>query len=218
KTSLDSSGKHFWLATGAAPPYTQPPGGQTPGLGDFNSITVRQGTSNPPQEGYVGYAWKAFSTSVNGCGNQAPGQFDQMANVSTDAGSGGRTAQTGSASSAALCGFQPGVRIGYNLLTHNSANISLDTTSLMVRPVSLDPPSFPGPGSNQSFGQLNLDSDRCLLHPAGHIVSINNANHKIELLKLPRVKGQIVAVTDAQASRFHLPPTAPAIRTPPRLP
>ncbi|HKA36220.1 MAG TPA: hypothetical protein VKH43_05330 [Thermoanaerobaculia bacterium] len=217
KTSLDSSGKHFWLATGAAPPYTQPPGGQTPGLGDFNSITVRQGTSNPPQEGYVGYAWKAFSTSVNGCGNQAPGQFDQMANVNTDAGNGGRNAQNGYASSAALCGFQPGVRVGYNLLTHNSANIYLDTTSLMVRPVSLDPPSFPGPGSNQSFGQLNLDSDRCLLHPAGHIVSINNANHKIELLKLPRVKGQIVAVTDAQASRFHLARTVAGMGTRPGL-
>jgi hypothetical protein len=199
KTTLDNSGNHVWTTTGVAPPYTPPPNGQLPGLGDFDGITVRQGTSNPPQQGYVGYAWKAFSSGVNGCGGPAPGQFDQMANLNTDAGNNGANAQNGYVNSASLCGYKPGVRIGYDLLTHNARNVYLDTTSLMIRPVALDPPGFAGPGSDQAFGMLNMDSTRCLLHPAGHVVSINNENHKIEVLKLPPAPKQ-----DAEAAQFFL--------------
>jgi hypothetical protein len=199
KIELDAQENHVWVTTSIAPPYVPPPGGQTPGLGDFNSITVRQGTSNPPQQGYVGYAWKAFSTGVNGCGGNAPGQFDQMANLNTDAGNNGANAQNGYVNSQNICGFQPGVRVGYNLLTHNALNIYLDTTSLMIREVKLDPPGFAAPSSNHSFGMLNMDSTRCLLHPAGHIVSINNANHKIEALKLPPAPQ-----LDSVASQFFL--------------
>jgi hypothetical protein len=196
---LDAQGNHAWKTTPTAPPYTPPPGGQTPGLGGFNSITVRQGTSKPPQPGYVGYAWNAFSSGVNGCANNAPGLFDQMANVNTDPGNAGKNAQNGYVNSAGLCGFNSGVRVGYNLLTHNAVNIYLDTTTLTIRPVPLDPPSFKGPSSNQSFGTLNFDSDRCLLHPAGHIVSISNAKSLIEVLKLPRA-----AVGDADAKNFYV--------------
>jgi hypothetical protein len=199
KTALDGAGNHLWVTTSSAPPYIPPPNGQQPGLGDFNGITVRQGTSNPPQQGYVGYSWKAFSSGVNGCSGPAPGQFDQMANLNTDAGGGGANAQNGYANTANLCGYQPGVRMGYNLLTHKTLNIYLDTTSLMIRQVNLDPPGFTGPGSNQSFGMLNMDSDRCLLHPAGHIVSISNANHKIEVLKLPGTP-----MADSAAAQFFL--------------
>ena len=185
KSSLDSNGNHFWLTTATAPPYVAPPNGQQPGLGALNSITVRQGTSNPPEQGYVGYSWKAFSSGVNGCSGPAPGQFDQLANLNTDAGNNGANAQNGYVNSSTLCGFQPGVRVGYNLLTHDSLNVYLDTTTLLIRQVNLNPPSFVGPGSMQSFGMLNMDSTRCLHHPAGHIVSISIANHKIEVLKIP---------------------------------
>jgi len=215
KTALDAQAKHLWLTDpngGLAPPYVPPPNGQQPGLGDFNAITVRQGTSNPPQQGYVGYAWKAFSSAVNGCAGPAPGQFDQMANLNTDAGNNGANAQNGYVNTLSLCGYQPGVRIGYNLLTHNARNIYLDTTSLMVRPVSLDPPAFAGPGSNQSFGMLNMDSTRCLLHPAGHIVSINNANHKIEAVRLPATP-----LADNVAAQFYLARTFSGVGTRPGL-
>ena len=215
KTALDAQSNHLWIVDPngmLAPPYVPPPNGQQPGLGDFNAITVRQGTSNPPQQGYVGYAWKAFSSAVNGCAGPAPGQFDQMANLNTDAGNNGANAQDGYVNTANLCGYQPGVRIGYNLLTHNARNIYLDTTSLMVRPVSLDPPAFAGPASNQSFGMLNMDSTRCLLHPAGHIVSINNANHKIEAVKLPPT-----AVADTIAAQFFLARTYSGVGTRPGL-
>ena len=204
KTALDAGGLHYWLSTGAAPPYTPPPGGNTPGLADFRSITVRQGTSDPPQEGYVGYAWKAFSTGIKGCTGGAPGVFDQMANVNTDAGNSGKNAQNGYVNSLPLCGFESGVQVGYNLLTRSAANIYLDTSKGFIRPVNLDPPAYSGQSSNQAFGRLNLGSDRCLLHPAGHVVSINSVSDKIEILKLPRVQGKIAAVTDDQATNFFL--------------
>jgi hypothetical protein len=197
KTAIDSVGAHYWLTDSDgthAPPYVQPPGGQLPGLGGFDAITVRQATSE--QAGYVGYAWKAFSSGVNGCGSSSPGQFDQMANLNTDAGNEGRNAQNGYINTQPLCGFEPGVRIGYNLLTHNSLNMYLDTTTLLIRPVDLDPPAFAKPGSNRAYGMLKLDSTRCLLHPAGFVVSINNAAHKIEALKLPLAP---VSVQDAES-------------------
>lgn len=190
KTALDANGNHLWQTdpTGTnAPPYLPPAGGQTPSLGGFGSITVRQGTSGlQPQQGYVGYAWTAFSSGVSGCGTPgAPGQFDQMANLNTDAGNNGANAQNGYINSLSLCGYQQGVRVGYNLLTHKSLNMYVDTTALMIRQVNLDPPGYAGPSSNQSFAMLNFDSTRCLLHPAGHIVSISNDNHKLEIQKLP---------------------------------
>lgn len=205
KTVLDADGQnHFWHATPNAPPYTPPPRGQRSGLGDFNSITVRQGTSNPPQQGYIGYAWTAFSTDVNGCNGPAPGQFDQMANVNTDTGNQGANAQNGYINSVGLCGFRNGVRMGYHLLTHNALNMYLDTKFRLIRQVRLDqvgslPAGFDGPNSGRSFGMLNMDSDRCLLHPSGHIVSINGANNKIETLKLP-----LEAQTDDVAKGFFL--------------
>ena len=199
KTALDPVGNHVWTPTATPPPYLPPPNGQTPSLGALNAITVRQGTSNPPQQGYVGYAWRAFSTGVDGCGGPAPGQFDQMANLNTDDGSGGANAQNGYVNSAGLCGFPNGVRIGYNLLTHEALNLYLDTDALMIRQVNLDPPGFAGPGSNRSFGMLNMESTRCLLHPAGHVVSVSMAFHKLEVLQIPAGP-----VSDADARQFFL--------------
>lgn len=184
KTALDSQGQHYWNDKAGAPSYTPPPGGQQPGLGDFYSITVRQGTSNPPQAGYVGYAYQAYSTGVKDCTVNAPGQLAQMANLNTDAGNGGHNAQLGYTTSS--CGLKSNVRLTYSLL-HNGLNVYLDTNGdrLLLRPISLDPPSFSDIMSNQAFGMLNLESTRCLLHPTGHLISINEANHKIETLKLP---------------------------------
>jgi hypothetical protein len=203
KVTLDAQGRHVWTATATAPPYVAPPNGQAPGLGGFNGITVRQGRSLPPQQGYVGYAWKAFSSGLNGCRVSAPGQLDQIANLNTDAGNGGANAQNGYATSA--CGQQAGVRVAYNLLSHDAKNCTLDSESLQLRPVALDSPAFPDPRTAKlSFGQLNVDSTRLLLHPQGHAVSINNENHVIEMLRLAPA-----AVDDAQATaRYRGRPNA----------
>jgi len=202
KTALDAQANHFWDSDGTPPIYVPPPRGTTPGLGDFRSITVRQGTSDPPHEGYVGYSWEALSTGVQGCGSGGQGQFDQVANLNTDAGNQGRNAQNGYTNSikSGVCGMDVGVRVGYNLLSDDSRNLYLDTTTLHLRPVTLGSvPAFANKSSNQSFGKLNMPSTRCLLHPAGHIVSISAQNNKIEVLKLPRA-----VQTDTAASSLFL--------------
>jgi hypothetical protein len=190
KTALDAKGNHLWqMDTNGthAPPYIPPPNSQGPSLGGFDGITVRQNTGT--QAGYVGYAWQAYSRGVSSCVAHAPGQFDQMANLNIDMSDGGVHAQDGytnsqNSSSNGLCGFNKGVAIAYNLLTANARNMYLDTVTNTIRPVTLDPPTFYGPTSNKAFAKLNLTSTRCLLHPAGHIVSINRDFSKIETVRL----------------------------------
>src|SRR5206468_3436918 len=63
--------------------------------------------------------------------------------------------------------------------------------------VSLDPPGFSGPGDKLSYGLLNLDSVRCLLHPAGHIVSVSGDSHKLETFKL-----SAQPMSDSEARNF----------------
>jgi len=187
KTVLDGEGNHRWMRTTTPPPFVPPSSGQQPGnMGAFRSITVRQATSSNP--GYVGYSWQSFSSGIIGCQTNAHGQLDQAANVNTDMGNNGENAQNGYA--ATSCGLQgtatAGLKLSYNLLTDGKANFYLDTSSLMLREIQLDPvPEFVNPVLGKSFGKLNLDSTMLLLHPAGHAVSINNANSKIEALRLP---------------------------------
>lgn len=182
-TILDSAGNHQWLITSQAPAYLPPSGGQQPGsLGALRSITVRQSTSK--QAGYVGYSWQGYSSGLLDCTAGARGQLDQAANLNTDP----VQAQSGYANTP--CGQQGGATAGmklcYNLLNADGMNFFLDTKDLYIRQVNLsNPPSFSNPTVGTAFGKLNLASTALLLHPAGHAVSINNSNHKLEVLKLP---------------------------------
>ena len=208
RVALDAQGRHRWVtdADGShAPGYVPPSGREQPGeLGALRGITVRQGTAG--HRGYLGYAWQAYSAGLLDCTSRAPGQLDHLANLGTDAANDGSNAEIGYA--RAPCGLQgggtSGVRVAYNLLGDDRLNLYLDTGTLHVRPVSLaDPPGFSPPGGGQSLGRLNLDSTRLLLHPAGHLMSISNASHKIETLRLPAAP-----LTDAQVERSHLARTA----------
>ena len=190
KTTLDASSNHVWAA-GAAP--TANAGNTTCGaagtLCGFRSISVRQGTGSV--RGYVGYAWQAQNTNSGiapSCVGGGVGQLDQEANLNTDSGNNGANAQMGYVNGA--CGIGVGgVKVAYNLLSHSSANFYLDTTNPnvpMVRQVTLEPtPAFASPLSGQAWGALNFSSDSLLLHPAGHLVSINNQNNKIETHQIP---------------------------------
>ncbi|MBV8867126.1 MAG: hypothetical protein JO210_17145 [Acidobacteriaceae bacterium] len=187
KTTLDLQGRHHWTSTSLAPPYVPPSSENKPGdVGAFRSITVRQATKS--QKGYVGYAWQAYSLEIGSCETGARAQLDMAGNLNTDQGNNGANAQDGY--TVTRCGLQGaasgGLKLSYNLLTDPSANFYLDTSSKMLRQVRLDPtPDFSDPLSGKSFGKLNLDSTMLLLHPAGHAVSINNANSKLEALHLP---------------------------------
>jgi hypothetical protein len=194
KTTLDAGNRHRWLDSAVAPPFVRPGRGQTPSLGDFRSITVRQATLQPPQAGYVGYSWQAYSSGISGCGSPAPGQFDQMANLNTNALDEGVHAQDGYATGA--CGLPTGVTVSYDLLDQAGLNFYLDTQTGHVRQVQLgNPPGFASVGSGESFGKFNLSSNRVLMHPSGHLFSISNAHHKLERLDLATAP-----MSDADAS------------------
>ena len=178
KTTLDAQGNHLWAAT-PAPTVKQNDisCGGAGTLCEFRSITVRQGTSKAP--GYVGYAWQGFSTDVDDCTSGGQGQLDQLANLGS-----GTDPQQGYVT--ALCGLQTGAQLSYSLLTLGTSNFYLDSTNKIIRQVRLDPtPEFDDPTKQQAWGALNLDSETLLLHPSGRLVSINNANSKIEVLKIP---------------------------------
>lgn len=177
KTGIQADGTHIWIPTATPPSATQASiaceGAGT--LCDFRNITVRQGTSK--QAGYVGYAWKAYSSGLSGCGG-GQGQFDQMANLNT-----AQDPQTGYA--AGPCGLPDGVKLAYNPLTQSSSNFYLDSAAQIVRQVQLDPPSFDPPSEKRAWGKLNLTSTALLLHPTGKLVSINDTESRIETLLIP---------------------------------
>ncbi|MFS0756871.1 twin-arginine translocation signal domain-containing protein [Noviherbaspirillum sp. 1P10PC] len=188
RTVLAADGTHRWQNDGNAPPYLPPPGDQQPGLGALRNITVREMTVR--NEGYVGYAWQAFSSGVPGCGTDQ-GQYDYLANLNTDSAS----AQQGYASSP--CGLQSGAQLSYSLLSDDNLNLYLDPGQLYLRPVQLgSSPSFAG--TRLAFGQLNAAPAALLLHPAGHVVSINQEHHILETLRLPSA-----AVDEATAAVHH---------------
>jgi hypothetical protein len=199
KTTLDANGNHVWAA-GAAPTANQGNvmcGGAGTVCG-YRGISVRQGTGSV--KGYVGYAWESQNSDPSkapSCVGGGIGQLDQVANLNTDSGNNGANAQQGYVNGA--CGIgTPGVKVAYNLLNSGSANFYLDTTdphAPMVRQVTLEPaPAFASPLSGQAWGVLNFPSDSLLLHPAGHLVSINNVYHKIETHRIPAA-----AMKDADA-------------------
>lgn len=187
KITLDAQGRHRWTKTNIPPPYTPLSSGQQPGdIGALRSITVRQATAS--QKGYLGYSWQSYSLGVVACQTGARGQLDVAANLNTNQGNDGANAQDGYTATA--CGLQggasAGLKLSYNLITDPTANFYLDTSSLMLRQIELDPvPDFSDPLGGKSFGKLNLDSTMLLLHPSGYAVSINNANSKLEALHLP---------------------------------
>jgi hypothetical protein len=127
---------------------------------------------------------------VSACGSGGQGQLDQLVNMGdVDPASGYVTLG---------CGLQSGSRVTYSLFpgkstagggpTPATSDFYLDTTSGVVRRVRLDltPPQFdPTSSDRAAWGVFNLPSDALLMHPSGRLVSINNALHKIEILRLP---------------------------------
>jgi len=187
----DAQGTHGWLASPTGPTVKADSlvCGQAAGdLCSLRDITVRQGSGADP--GFVGYAFQSFSSGESACGSGGQGQLDQLVNIGdVDPASGYATLG---------CGLQSGTRITYSLFPGNStagggptpatSDFYLDTTSGVVRRVRLDlnPPQFDPPSSDhRAWGVFNLPSDDLLMHPSGRLVSINNALHKIEILRLP---------------------------------
>lgn len=187
RTVLGPDGAPVWMRDSNAPPYLPPPGDQQPGMGALRNITLSQRTAN--RDGYVGYAWQAYGNANAGCGTAAA-QADYLASMGVEANRELLHATT-------QCGMQSGAQIGYSLLSNDSLNIYLDPDQLYLRQVQLGS-ATPFAGNGQAYGMLNLTSSAMLLHPSGHIVSINTANHVMETLRLPRSP-----VDEAAAARLY---------------
>lgn len=191
KTSLDAQGNHVWVCQHTPPSVVAPVGFCEDQPGDIcalRGITVSSASNN------VGYAWQSYSTAS--CTAGGSGQLDQCANIPTQ-NDGSGSAQSGYA--FIPCTLTPGTHLIYDPSSRADSNFYLDPSSNILRQIQLNPPAFADPRVNPqtqaAWGKLNLPSADLLLHPAGTIVSINSANHKLESLKLPANP-----VTDDQAS------------------
>ena len=184
---LDDEGNHQWEAT-TTPPSEVRPSGCNPDDGQLcqlNGVTIS--TTNAQ----VGQAWQAYNASVDNCSGGGASQLFQFANLSIT-----QDPQSGYLFSG--CGFEGTVRIVYDLLGNEDFNYYIDPTdgNNLIRQIRLSggTPSFDGPQSNKAWGKLEFASDALLLHPAGHIISINGDKNKIEVVKLPEAH-----VADAEA-------------------
>ena len=196
KTTLDAQGRHQWIQ-GSAPTLNA----AISKCGDPTavcprSISLRQATGDGQE--YLGYSWQSQNhdpSRAPSCQGGGAGQLDQVAALATDPTIGSSVL----AFASSACGIaSPGVRVAYSLIGSGPKNFYLDTsdaTTPTVRQINLDPaPAITPPGSGQAWGVLNYPSDALLLHPAGHLVSVSIANHRIETLKLP-----LAAMSDADA-------------------
>ncbi len=201
KSALNPNQTHYWLETAVPPAYAPPEGNEQPGsLGALRNITVRQETSTSP--GYVGYAWQSYSANVTDCITpDSPQQLDLVANLNTSPDNNGADAQSGYAISPRGLDSANGASIAYSLFSSNAQNFFLEPATLMLRQIPLLQPAFPDPCASGpvSFGKLNFDSDKIVLHPSGYFVSINSEFHKCESHPLAAQ-----GVPDAQAPQLLL--------------
>ncbi len=187
--ALNDNGNHVWDATTAPPTAPTTPEGQCESgdgqLCEWTGITVSTISAA------VGYAWQAYNSAVTNCSTGAVSQLHQFANLSI-------TENPQSEYLFSGCGFSGTARIVYDLLGKKDLNFYLDPTdnNNFVRQIRLSGATadFDGPDSNKAWGRFRFPSDAMLLHPAGRVISINEALNKIEITTLPDA-----ATTDADA-------------------
>ncbi len=186
KITLDAAGRHVWTGQVYLRATFRHPVGNSRGTSPPCALSpfVRQPLHKQAILAMLGRATALACWIVKPA---RAANWIKAANLNTDMGDGGANAQNGytTISCGLRGGATSGVKLAYNLLTDSRANCYLDTSSLFLREIQLDPvPEFASPVEDRSFGKLNLDSTELLLHPAGYIVSLNNANHKLEALKI----------------------------------
>ena len=176
KTALNDS-QHEWIVTPTPPTETVDDvncAGDAGSICDgFRGITVRQ--ESPQLPGYVGYGWKGFVTGCSG----GSGPVDRLSALNTPDSKAGYD--------TVACGFPPtGAKIAFSLIGQTDLNYYYDPDTKQVYRVSLGTePQFADAIPAEALGQLNFESDALVLHPTGILVSVSNANHRLETLKPP---------------------------------
>ena len=189
KTEVDpSSGSLIWSGNHQSPapaPTLKASGlncGNPPGrLCSLGGITVSETYAA------LGLTWQSSSAAIGQCGSTGAGQLYQFGTLST----------LGSPQSSSIvgnCGSRLPFMMVFSLLGKNNDNYYLDPTTgrYHIRQIRFTGPgqgaSYDPPGSNLSFGRLNLQSDGMLLHQ-GKLISINRQMSVMEILDLPAAAG-----------------------------
>ena len=172
-------GRHEW-SSGPAPTATSKDLDSSPigsNLARLVGITFSQLT------GTLGYAWQASGQGVPDCGSGGPadsGQVFTFQDVSVHS-------QAAPALQFLGCGFTQQACLVYDLLGPRSGtgpNFYLDPRGggYYLRAVVLDGTTPFSTAAGQSFGRFNGQMDSLAVHPAGYVVGISTANHRLEIL------------------------------------
>jgi hypothetical protein len=191
----DGSNQLGWVPTGAPPSatITTPPPYQSKGMvvQYLAGITVAQSPSQ------LGYCWQATGLNLPpNTPDAKPQNYAMWAlqNLSVQQ-------HPSKGLSYPKVGYTDQPLIAYDLATSNDGkgpNFYLDPSRGTFDPVSNQggglhlrklaltsgtAPTFTT-GSNQSYGRFPMPMDRCMLHPQGYLVGVNNATHKIFILNV----------------------------------
>ena len=192
----DGSNQLGWLAYPGKPPTatigTQPPyGSQGKVVNYLAGITVAQSPE------MIGYCWQATGLNLPpNTPDQPPQKYAMWALQNLSA-----MQHPSQGLSYPTVGFTDQPLISYDLASTDDGtgpNFFLDPTrgtfdpdtnpagGLHLRKLALTATSGPrfNVGNNQSYGRFPMPMDRCMLHPQGYLVGINNATHKIFILNV----------------------------------
>jgi len=175
KTALDGSGNHMWVCgPGPQPPNSSSNCNPAPG-----NICEYRGITYNTTYGIIGYGWQSYTTGS--C--DTPAQLDQLAAL-PGVNSGSNAQQQYATVPCAMLGA---AKLVYDPLGRSTLNFYLDTTNNvnLLRQVTLNPTVFTSPKGNQAWGKFVFPADDLVLHPSGTVISINQANNRLESLALP---------------------------------
>lgn len=190
-----SGGAYAWQAA-SAPQQTVANlnSSRNDALHALGMITVNQAA------GSVGYTWRTGTPAINTC----PGDNGTAVSLQLVQGL-SLTQRPGDAYKAPDCGRIDKPAIAYRLMSplgSTGQNLfvdpkygpyNLDDRSTLpykyfVRSVTLNSLTDTTPlasAAGQAWGYFALPSDGLAVHPTGHVISINTANNKMEILHLP---------------------------------
>lgn len=188
KTDVDQSGSVFWSGNHQAPAAA--PLAKRDALSCANTagtLCNLAGISVSEAYAAIGFGWESFSSGAVSCGG-GTGQLYQLRTLSL-------LDPPQSAEIQSSCGSRFPYRTVFSLLGTTGDNFYVDPTGgrLHLRQIRFTAPgqsaTYDAPGSNLSFGRLNLPPDGLVLHPLRKVVSINRAMSVIEILQLPAAAG-----------------------------
>lgn len=177
-------GAYWWLNTAQARAVARPTcDNAADALCELSSITVAQ------RSGQLGYAWRSSSAGLKVCGSSAAStQVYTVQNISLGPVPGAQLRSL--TQSGQRCGIIAGAGVVYQMMgpvDGSGANFLLDgrADGVHVRPLNntLDS-AFELNQANQSFGTFPSLPTAVVWHPAGYVIGVYAAQHKIAVINV----------------------------------